>query len=162
MSEPISYQIVSEFLYTEANLLDERRYDTWLKMFSRELEYWVPIRQGQESPLDEVSIFHENRAALELRVSRLMHPEIHIQIPPSRTCRQVTNIVRLKRGSDSGTVVFQSKLVLHEYRPKLPQVCFAATCFHTLSREEGALKIRKKKVVLINSDAALPPLSFPF
>jgi 3-phenylpropionate/cinnamic acid dioxygenase small subunit len=65
------------------------------------------------------------------------------------------------RQEDDDVIHCQSKLVVHEYRPQMPQQCFAATCYHGLKREGGSLKIRTKKVALINSDAALPPLSFP-
>jgi benzoate/toluate 1,2-dioxygenase beta subunit len=161
MSSSIDERI-TELLYLEASLLDERRYDSWLELYATELEYWVPIRADQQSPLDEVSLFYEDRTTLEFRVKRLTHPDIHIQMPPSRTCRQVTNIMRLGPKDCVDSVEYQSKLVLHEYRPHLAQQCFAATCFHTFLIDGDVPKIRKKRVVLINSDAALSPLSFPF
>jgi 3-phenylpropionate/cinnamic acid dioxygenase small subunit len=162
MAASVSIDQIASLLYLEAGLLDERKYADWLRLYSKEIEYWVPIRVGQTSPHDEVSIFHENRGSLEFRVERLLHPDVHIQLPPSRTCRQVSNVMFANWTEQEGYIQCQSKLVVHEYRPQLPQMCFAATCYHAFEREDGALKIARKKVILINSDAALPPLSFPF
>jgi benzoate/toluate 1,2-dioxygenase beta subunit len=162
MHEIFDMRPVSDLLFLEASLLDDRHYDDWLELYAEELEYWVPIRPGQTSPHNEVSIFYEDRAALEFRVKRLLHPDIHVQIPPSRTCRQITNIRMISSQQDGTTLECQSKLVMHEYRPPLTQQCFAATCHHTLQNRNGSLRIRRKKVELINSDAALSPLSFPF
>jgi benzoate/toluate 1,2-dioxygenase beta subunit len=161
MAASASIDQIASLLYLEAGLLDDRRYREWLDLYTKDLEYWVPIKVGQTSPHEEVSVFYEDRATLEFRVTRLLHPDIHIQIPPSRTCRQVTNVMLVDRLEDDARVHCQSKLVIHEYRPQLQQMCFAATCYHAFEREDGALKIARKKVVLINSDAALPPLSFP-
>ena len=118
---PVDINQVTSLLYLEASLLDDGRYREWLDLYTQDLEYWVPIRVGQTSPHDEVSVFYEDRATLEFRVARLLHPDIHIQVPPSRTCRQVTNVMLVDRQEDDVRIHCQSKLVLHEYRPQLPQ-----------------------------------------
>jgi len=33
---------VTKFLYLEADLMDEHRFDEWLALWSSELLYWVP------------------------------------------------------------------------------------------------------------------------
>ena len=39
-------QEVTEFLYREAELLDERRYDEWLALLADDLRYWMPMRRN--------------------------------------------------------------------------------------------------------------------
>ena len=39
-------QEVSEFLYREAELLDERRYDEWLGLLADDIRYWMPMRRN--------------------------------------------------------------------------------------------------------------------
>ena len=39
-----------QFLYHEARLLDEQRYEEWLELFSDDATYWVPLEQGQQAP----------------------------------------------------------------------------------------------------------------
>ena len=39
-------QEVAEFLYREAELLDERRYDDWLGLLADDIRYWMPMRRN--------------------------------------------------------------------------------------------------------------------
>ena len=39
-------QEIAEFLYREAELLDERRYDEWLALFADDIRYWMPMRRN--------------------------------------------------------------------------------------------------------------------
>jgi ethylbenzene dioxygenase beta subunit len=38
---------VEQFLYREARLLDERRYDEWMALLADDLHYWVPTRRNK-------------------------------------------------------------------------------------------------------------------
>ena len=35
---------IENFLYAEAELLDNRRYEEWLDLFTEDCHYWMPIR----------------------------------------------------------------------------------------------------------------------
>ena len=37
---------VEEFLYREADLLDERRYEDWLALLAEDVRYWMPMRRN--------------------------------------------------------------------------------------------------------------------
>ena len=39
-------QEIAEFLYAEAELLDERRYDEWLALLADDIRYWMPMRRN--------------------------------------------------------------------------------------------------------------------
>jgi benzoate/toluate 1,2-dioxygenase beta subunit len=45
-----TYHTIEQYLYHEARLLDDRKLDEWLKLWTPEGRYWVPRKQGQESP----------------------------------------------------------------------------------------------------------------
>ena len=36
------WHIVQQFLFHEARLLDERRWDDWLNLYEGDAEYWMP------------------------------------------------------------------------------------------------------------------------
>ena len=36
----------ANFLYHEAELLDERRYEDWLALLTEDVRYWMPIRRN--------------------------------------------------------------------------------------------------------------------
>ena len=39
-------QDVAEFLYREAEILDERRYEEWLALLADDIRYWMPMRRN--------------------------------------------------------------------------------------------------------------------
>ena len=55
-------QEVAEFLYREAELLDERRYDEWLALLADDIRYWMPMRRNVK--------FGEDRARVHPRGQR--------------------------------------------------------------------------------------------
>ena len=81
------------FLYTEARLLDARRFRDWMALFAEDGTYWVPAMPDQKSPFDHVSLFYDDRDLMKTRIDRLEHPRIHIQTPPSRTAHLVGNVI---------------------------------------------------------------------
>ena len=151
---------LEEFVVNEARLLDERRFEEWEGLFTEDGIYWVPAKPDQESPRNHVSLYYDNRLSMRERIIRLRHPEIHAQTPPSRTCHFVTN-VRLESVKANEYVVYSSLMML-EYRPGWEQQTYGGHNLHTLCREKGKLKIKLKRVNLINCDATMPAISVPF
>ena len=37
---------IEDLLYLEADLVDERRYDQWLDLFTEDVNYWMPLRKS--------------------------------------------------------------------------------------------------------------------
>jgi 3-phenylpropionate/cinnamic acid dioxygenase small subunit len=88
---------VERFLYREARLLDERRYDDWLALMSFDILYRAPVRIAREGKddvvgIDELHHFDDDYGQLELRVQGLQVRSAWAEIPPSRTRRLVTNV----------------------------------------------------------------------
>lgn len=89
----------AQFLYREAELLDEVRYEEWLtSCLSPDLEYIIPTRTTRERAPDISEFsdesFHmkETFASMRMRVDRLLTEHAWAEDPPSRTRRVVTNI----------------------------------------------------------------------
>ena len=82
-----------EFIIHEAALLDARRFRDWAALFADDGTYWVPAVPDQKSPLDQASLFYDDRDLMKTRIDRLEHPRIHVQTPPSRTAHLVGNVV---------------------------------------------------------------------
>ena len=66
------------FVLHEARLLDERRFADWLALFAEDGVYWVPTLPGQASPQEALSLFHEPKPLLAMRVARLERPDMHV------------------------------------------------------------------------------------
>ena len=156
---------IEDFLVHEAHLLDDRRFEEWMALFTADGFYWAPARPDQPDPLNEVSLIYDDRAAMETRILRLRHPRIHSQTPPSRTARIVANAVVEETAADGQACVVRSTFMLYEYRPSIPEAMervFAGTYRHRLIAEAGGLKIAWKKAMLANCDARLGPFAIYF
>lgn len=151
---------IEAFLIDEAHLLDTRRFEDWMALFTDDGLYWAPSVPEQESPLDHVSLVYDDKEAMDTRIRRLRHPRIHSQNPPTRTSRIVANPVVEQADDGTGSCVVRSKFLLYEYRPSVPDAherVFGGTYWHTLARTPAGLRIKFKKALLANCDARLSP-----
>src|SRR5438132_12127047 len=92
---------VAEFLYREAELLDERRYADWLALLADDIRYWMPMRRnvkfGEEAreftrETTDIAWFDEGKDTLTRRV-RQIETGIHwAEEPQSRLAHLVPNV----------------------------------------------------------------------
>ena len=160
-SKVVSLDALRRFIEHEADLLDERRFDEWCELYTEDAAYWVPANPGQESWLDHVSLFYDDKATMRTRVQRLQHPRIHCQSPPSH-CVRVVSGVKLEEVTAAGAWLVRSKFVMLEDRPGAPQRVFGGRYSHTIVQEGDRLRIRLKRVDLTNCDQSFPMLTQPF
>jgi len=147
------------FLIHEALLLDQRRFGEWMALFAEDGTYWVPAVPGQQSPLDQASLFYDDRELMRTRVERLKHPRIHVQTPPSRTAHLVGSVV-IEKADAAGECVVGSTVIMVEYRDE-QQRLFAGRQHHRLRREGTSWRIVQKRVDLINCDSAFEAMAVP-
>src|SRR5437773_11779300 len=83
---------VAQFLYREADLLDNWQLEEWLQLFTDDCRYWVPGISDDYDPDADASIIYDNRTALEDRAMRVLNPAVHCQSPRSRLRRVIGNI----------------------------------------------------------------------
>lgn len=140
---------IEQFLYREARLLDTRRFDDWLDLWTPDGMYWVPHLPDQTSPRDHISLFWEDATMREVRVRRLTNPRNWSQQPPTRTARIVGNV--MIDGTDrEGRLIVHSVLAITEWRNGLRQLAGLVT--HKLeSQPAGGWKIYLKRVDLVDS-----------
>jgi 3-phenylpropionate/cinnamic acid dioxygenase small subunit len=150
-----------ELLYREARLLDERRLEEWLGLFTADARYWIPGGEAAE-PGTEVAIVDDDRPTLEDRVTRLRSPATHAQSPPSRTLHLVGNVEVEPVRAEPAAVRVHSVQVIYESRAGQVR-SFAARCEHLLVRDGaagGAWRIAEKRVYLVDRD--LPQYNLTF
>ncbi len=153
-----TYREVELLLLHEAELADSHRYAAWLALWTRELRYWIPCNGDDADPQRQIAIVYEERPALEERLYRLDSRFAHSQRPPSRLSRVVSNIVYDGYEPERGGAVV-SRFVLGEERRER-QTAWIGRARHVLVREAGALRIKEKKVWLINNDSPMGNLTF--
>jgi 3-phenylpropionate/cinnamic acid dioxygenase small subunit len=143
---------LEEFLYQEAWLLDQGRFDEWLELYTDDATYWIPLQADQSDPLTTSSIVYDDRRLLEVRVRQFQHPRAHARIPAPRTVHQVGNVRVIE--SNGCDVRVSSTLLLVEFRRERQRV-WGALVEHRLRRTDQGLRIAAKRVDLVNSEAEL-------
>ena len=155
------HQAVVEFLYREGRLADEARYAEWLAVWTDDAVYWVPATTDPAAdPETRLSHIYDNRARLETRIKLLQTGHRYSQEPASLMRRLISNI-EVEAGRD-GELIAGSNFILAELsiQAKSEMHWWVGRATHHLRRVDGLLRMRLKKVVLINAAEPLPNLSF--
>src|SRR5687768_11915384 len=129
----IDRQTVEQFLYREARLMDESRFEEWEALWAGDGVYWVPCNDDDTDPTRQVSIIYDDRARIHQRVARLQSGMAHVQEPRSRMRRTIAN-VEIEDGPDGGITVY-SNFLLVEVRNE--QRIWAGRTTHGLRSENG-------------------------
>ena len=153
---------VEDLLYGEADLLDERRYDEWLALFTGDVRYWMPLRKNVEwarrdadiSPEDQVGWIDDDKATLEKRVKQLQTGVHWAEEPLSRVSHVVSNI-RLAQPvdtlEDGHSMLVKSHFIVYRNRLEKETDLLVGRREDTLRRVAGALKIARRKILIEQS-----------
>lgn len=156
MSKRPAEQDLVRFVVQEARLLDEKRFDEWYELFTDDAYYWVPLTPGQTDALGHTSLAYEDKFLLKLRVERLKSPLAYSQNPPSR-CHHLLQTPEVEPPASKDEFLVRTPMIYTETRGDDSQR-YAATAWHTLVWEKDRLRIRLKRVDILNSDAMLPSI----
>ncbi len=165
---PLSRTEAEDFIYREARLLDERRFEEWLDLFTEDGLYWIPMDENAD-PENEPSVLFDNSVTRRQRVYQLLHQPHYSQIPPSRTVHFVSN-VESRAGDQNGQPglsVVHCNFALFELRAGDPrqiglgeQRSIVGRCEYHLRYTKAQWRIALKKVIMIDRDLPLHNLSF--
>jgi 3-phenylpropionate/cinnamic acid dioxygenase small subunit len=145
---------IARFIYREARLLDEKRWDAWYDLFTEDGHYWVPLTRNQPDAEFHTSLAYEDKLLLRLRIERLRrHPPSQHPESWSQHVLQAPEI-EVAEGE-----TWQTRTAFH-YAEARGDAILALTgvASHHLVRQDGMLRIRLKRVNLLNCDAALPSI----
>ena len=160
---------IEEFLYREVDLLDERRYDEWLALFSDDARYWMPMRRNV--PHDErereftragldVNWFDEGKDTLTRRVRQIQTGIHWAEEPPSRICHMLSNVQILAATPSEVTV--KCRFLIYRNRMETETDFLVGKREDVLRRVDGGWKIAHRKIVLDQSVLLAKNLTFFF
>ena len=149
---------VEAFLYREARLADENRYDEWTALWTDDAIYWVPANLDDYDPREHISLIYDDRERLQDRVDRLKSGAAWSQEPRSRVRRVVSNI-EIEPPNEKGEITTSSNFVLGDLRRGVQAVYFARQ-IHRLRPTPQGLRLAYKKVMLLNNNEPIHNLSF--
>jgi 3-phenylpropionate/cinnamic acid dioxygenase small subunit len=146
---------IEQFIYREADLLDDQRYTDWLELLAEDVVYWVPNFSTDAAPGEYGVIVREDKLGLRARVARLMHVQNPTMKPAARTVHYLTNITMTSESNNTADV--RANLLL--YVAKAGRVMHhPGRIQYRLVRHDDGLRISLKKINLITNDTALSPL----
>ena len=142
-----------DFVYDEVRMLDEGRYDDWLNLWTDDGIYWMPLDWKQKDEINETSLMYEDQFMLRLRVERLTGARTFSQKPKSRCHHVIQRPYVDKIDTDAGAFLVTTQM--HYVETRLDdQFLLALTAQHELVLKDDALKIARKRVDILNCDAA--------
>ena len=91
------YAEILDFLYREAELMDEGHFSNWLELMTEDLSYHMPLRVNRGRGVEpdyslETEIFCDDLPSLRLRIDRLLTEYAWAEDPPSRTRHLISNV----------------------------------------------------------------------
>lgn len=150
-----THQEVHQFLVCEAELLDSRKYQEWLELFTEDIVYRMPVRATRAhtlegSVLDGMDHFDEDMYSLRKRVQRFETEHAWAEDPPSRTRHFVTN-VRVYPDEGDGLLV-KSYVLLFRSRGDTRDADFlSAERTDALRRSNNGFKIASREIMVDES-----------
>lgn len=145
-------QDLIDFVVAEARMIDERRFPEWLDLFTDDGIYWMPLEPDQEEEHLTTSLMYEDRLLLRTRVQRLEGQRTFSQKPKSR-CQHLLQVPCVDEINHEENL-YRTYTPFHYVETRFDeQTLLAGWARHSLTVVEGSLKIRRKRVDLVNCDA---------
>jgi 3-phenylpropionate/cinnamic acid dioxygenase small subunit len=142
---------VLDLLAVEAAALDSRDWDTWLALFTDDVDYWVPSWDSEyeltTDPQAEISLmYYRGHSGLEDRVFRIRTGHSAASTPMPRTCHMVSNVQIAH--ADEGYAV-EANWMASAFR-NAHSVTYYGRYYYRLRRVGEDLRICAKKIVVMN------------
>ncbi|MBX3499358.1 MAG: 3-phenylpropionate/cinnamic acid dioxygenase subunit beta [Alphaproteobacteria bacterium] len=150
---------IEEFLFDEANLLDERRFEDWLDLLAEDLEYFMPmsfnVKAGQHASREHttrdrhMSWFHEGKWTLGKRVAQIATGVHWAEEPLSRVCRMVSNVQLSAIGTNAGGEVevdVVSRFLIYQNRCEHEEYMFVGDRRDRIRRTPADWKLARREI----------------
>jgi 3-phenylpropionate/cinnamic acid dioxygenase small subunit len=168
-------QEIAEFLYAEAELLDERHYDAWLDLLADDIRYWMPMRRnvkygdttGREFTREgeDISWFDEGKATLERRVRQIQTGIHWAEEPQSRIAHLVANVQLLEAtpsAEAAAEVTAKCRFLIYRNRVETETDFLVGKREDTLRRSGDGWQIARRKIILDQNVLLTKNLTFFF
>ena len=165
---------IEAFLYQEAELLDERKFEEWLDLLTDDIRYWMPMRRNvKANEIDreftrsgqDINWFDEGKETLDRRVRQILTGVHWAEEPLSRICHFVTNVQILNAApsaSDPTEVSVKCRFLVYRNRVQTETDFLIGKREDTLRKVNGSWKIADRKIILDQNVLLAKNLTFFF
>lgn len=161
---------VEQFLFWEAKLLSDRRYQEWFSLLSQDIRYWMPIRStkimrevAQEYTYEDgFAHFDDNWHTMKGRVRKIMSDVGWSENPASRVRYLISNVMIAPE--DEMTLNVVSAVIVYRTRQERQLDVFACERQDVLRRvdTEAGFEISRRKILIDQSTILSNNISFFF
>ena len=167
-------QEIEEFLYHEAELLDERHYEDWLALIADDIRYWMPMRRNVKvgeherefTRADhEINWFDEGKETLDRRVKQIMTGIHWAEEPVSRITHIVSNVQLIEATpsvADAAEVAVKCRFLVYRNRVETETDILVGKREDLLRRVDGGWRIARRKIILDQNVLMTKNLTFFF
>lgn len=139
---------VEDFLFQEAELLDNWKLPEWAKLYTDDARYEITSTTAPDplaaDPAKSIFIVADDRERLTLRADRLMKKSAHCEFPHSKTRHMISNIRVTEEGGK-----LRTKANFVTYRTKSGRTSrYMGEAHYLLEPTGDGLKIKHKRCVL--------------
>ena len=165
---------IEAFLYHEAELLDERRYEDWLALLADDVRYWMPMRRNVKfGELEreftregqDINWFDEGKETLIRRVRQILTGVHWAEEPLSRLCHMVSNVQLLHvtpSVAEPAEVTVKCRFLVYRNRVETETDLLVGKRQDVLRRVNGAWQITQRKIILDQNVLMAKNLTFFF
>src|SRR3954454_16461505 len=172
-------QEIAEFLYREAELLDERRYRDWLALLTDDIRYWMPMRRNVKygeaereftRSRSDINWFDEGKETLARRVKQIETGIHWAEEPVSRISHLISNVQIIEvtpSVSDAREVAVKCRFLIYRNRVETETDILVGKREDLLRRPSGSTdsdgwQIARRKIVLDQNVLLSKNLTFFF
>ena len=153
MADETLQEAIANLIRLETRCLDEADLDTWISLFTEDGYYWIPLEREQSDPEQHDSLIYDNRALMEIRKFNLHNPLSPSMQQEVRSVRILSALETDMLADPSEEITVRASVIAVIYHRK--QDTFAGVVTWRLVQTEEGLKIKSKRLDLLNSDAPL-------
>ena len=150
---------IEEFLYDEANLLDDRQFKPWLETLAEDLEYFMPmeynVKFGEHANHElttrdkQMSWFNEGKWTLAKRAEQILTGVHWAEEPLSRVSRLVSNVqlVAMQTNDESELEVdVSSRFLTYQNRCEYEQYFFVGDRKDRMRKTADGWKLCQREI----------------
>ncbi len=165
---------IEDFLYREAELLDERRYEDWLALIAADIRYWMPMRRNVKVGEHEreftradhdINWFDEGRETLERRVKQILTGIHWAEEPVSRITHIVSNVQLVEATpsvAEPAEVATKCRFLIYRNRVETETDILVGKREDRLRRVANGWQIARRKIILDQNVLMSKNLTFFF
>jgi 3-phenylpropionate/cinnamic acid dioxygenase small subunit len=152
---------MEDFLYAEADLLDNRQYRDWLNLLADDITYFMPIRRnvkfGQHLERENtrqgagISWFDEDKWTLTKRVDQILTGVHYAEEPLSRVTHMVSNVQILRAMpslDEASEVEVRCRFLVYQNRIEYETYMFVGKRTDLIRRTADGWKIARREILL--------------